>query len=66
MNTNEEQTFSFSILDGSGKVIKKESSKMMTGNNVKAIALDGFANGVYFVDIRNAKNWSKTIKFIKQ
>jgi hypothetical protein len=66
INTNEEESFTFSILDGSGKVMKKETSKMMAGNNIKAIALDGFANGVYFIDIRTAKNWNKTIKFLKQ
>jgi photosystem II stability/assembly factor-like uncharacterized protein len=66
INTNEEESFTFSILDGSGKVMKKETSKMMAGNNIKAIALDGFANGVYFIDIRTAKKWNKTIKFLKQ
>jgi hypothetical protein len=66
INSSEEQTFSFSILDESGKIIKKETARMSAGNNVKTIALEGFANGIYFVDIRTAKNWSKTLKFLKQ
>ena len=66
INSSEEQAFTFSILDESGKIIKKETARMIAGNNVKTITLEGFANGIYFVDIRTAKNWSKTLKFLKQ
>lgn len=61
----ENQQLSFSIFDATGKTIKKETAQIFAGKNNFSLSLIEFANGVYFVEIRNSKNWSKTLKFVK-
>jgi hypothetical protein len=61
----ENQQLSFSILDATGKTMKKETAQIFAGKNNFSLSLNEFANGIYFVEIRNSKNWSKTLKFVK-
>ena len=61
----ENQQLSFSIFDATGKTMKKETAQIFAGKNNFSLSLNEFANGIYFVEIRNSKNWSKTLKFVK-
>ena len=64
-NSTSESEIVLSVFDLAGKVILQQQDKAALGVNVYQLSVNHLTSGVYFVEVRNGNEVSRT-KFMKE